>query len=1009
VADLHQLIENLPAELAAAVSRSDRTVEITAVTSDSREAGPGSLFVALRGSRVDGHDYVVQAIRQGCSCVVVERDPGSLPGGTVVRVTDSHAALGVLSAAFHRFPARSMIMIGLTGTNGKTTVSWLLEQMLQNSGFRVGVIGTVNYRYLDRSGKQVVEKAPLTTPGPVLLQQLLRRMADEGVTHVVMETSSHALVQKRLEGICFDLGVFTNLSRDHLDFHGTMEEYFAAKKLLFTRFLKKNGWAVIVADQGGQQNGWGQQLGIELARDAVQLKILTCGFGHDCTVQADRIFQDINGFSCRLGLADKDFFVSSGLTGRYNVLNVLAAAGVGVGLGMEPQDIVQGLGKVQAVPGRLERVLLPGADDRVLPAVFVDYAHTPDALKNVLQTVKKLANGRVICVFGCGGDRDRGKRSLMGAVAAELADLAIVTSDNPRSEEPEAIVREVAAGLAVAGSTELLATELFVGGARQGFTCITNRKTAIYTACSTAGPEDIVLIAGKGHENYQILGRERIFFDDRLESLNGLLRWNTGHLLRATGGVVAGGQQHGLLRAVSTDTRTLERGDIFVALAGDNFDGHDYVTTAVEAGAAAVIIERAVGNIPAGVLVIRVADSLQALGDLAGYRRRLLGLSLKVVAITGSSGKTTVKEMVAKIFSDSLKSVQTGLDPLLKTRGNFNNLIGLPLSLLPVEAGHRMAVLEMGMNQPGEIERLVEIADPDIGCITNIQPAHLEGLGSIEGVARAKGELFAGMRPDTVAVVNYDNLLVRKLPKTSKKITGFAITPQGRRLKPAVRATRIVNCGELGMRFTLHIENWKKRLTVPAPGIHNVSNCTAAAAIAHAAGVEPEIIVAGLIGYRSVDKRMQFMTLPGGVKVLNDGYNANPASMAAALQTVSSFGTGCRRVALLGDMLELGRDAGRAHVETGRLAAALGFDQLAVTGTFAGQVAKGARAGGLTEEQVHRFSDSRAIADWLYSEMIKGRLTAGDWLLVKGSRGMRMEVVLEELEHRFATGIEGGE
>ena len=210
------------------------------------------------------------------------------------------------------------------------------------------------------------------------------------------------------------------------------------------------------------------------------------------------------------------------------------------------------------------------------------------------------------------------------------------------------------------------------------------------------------------------------------------------------------------------------------------------------------------------------------------------------------------------------------------------------------------------------------------------------------------------------------------------------------------------------MRFTLHIDDWKARLTGPAPGVHNVSNCTAAAAISFAAGISPETIVSALTRYRSVDKRMQFMTLPGGVKVLNDSYNANPASMAAALQTVSSFGVDCKRIALLGDMLELGHDAVRAHTEVGRLVAALGYDQLAVTGSFAGQVVSGACSGGMSEEKAHAFSSTLEIADWIYNEMLQGKVAKGDWLLVKGSRGMRMEEVLQELERRFATGIEEG-
>jgi murE/murF fusion protein len=1009
VADLHHLLQTLPERLIVEVVGGDDFGEISSVTCDSREVRPGSMFVALRGCSSDGHRFINQAVGQGCSCVVVEGNVDVPPEVSVVRVTDSHSALGILSAAFHGFPARSMTMIGLTGTNGKTTVSWMLEQMLQSGGFRVGVIGTVNYRYQDRAGNTIVTDAPLTTPGPVVLQKMLHVMADAGVTHVVMETSSHALVQKRLEPIVFDVGVFTNLSRDHLDFHDSMEEYYGAKKLLFTRYLKRDGRAVIVTDSGEQKKSWGLKLCSDLEKTAAGLTVLTCGFDRSCEIRAENLRQDINGFSCRFDLQGEKRVFTSGLTGRYNVLNILAAAGVGIALGLAPEQIVQGLQEVRLVPGRLERVRLAGAEDRQQPSVFVDYAHTPDALRNVLKTLKKLAKGRVICVFGCGGDRDRGKRALMGEAAAELADFSIITSDNPRSEDPALIIDEIAEGMHSAGVKELSVATIFEQG-RYGFTCITDRRTAVHSACSMAKPADIVLVAGKGHENYQITGSKRIFLDDRIEAVNGLLSWNTDHLLKATGGRIESGSRHCLLQSVSTDTRKLTQGDIFVALAGENFDGHDYVVTAVEAGAVAVIIDREVEKLPADVLVIRVKDTTQALGDLAAYRRRLLHRNLKVAAITGSSGKTTVKEMTAAIFSRYLENDtdKTGIDPLLKTAGNFNNLIGLPLSLLPVQAGHKMAILEMGMNHFGEIERLTEIADPDIGCITNVQAAHLEGLGSIEGVARAKGELFAGMRPETTAVVNFDDCRVRKLARTSREVIGFAVTANGRRLKPAVRATRIVNAAEQGMRFTLHIDNWKKRITVPAPGMHNVSNCAAAAAIAHAAGIEPETIVAALADYRSVDKRMQFMSLPGGIQVLNDCYNANPASMAAALHTLSSFGTDCRRIALLGDMLELGAGAVQAHEQIGDLVAELGYDQLAVTGAFAGNIAGGARDRGMADETVFQFSDTLAVADWLYNEMVEGRIVDGDWLLVKGSRGMRMERVLQELQHRFATGIKEG-
>ncbi|MDX9840589.1 MAG: UDP-N-acetylmuramoyl-L-alanyl-D-glutamate--2,6-diaminopimelate ligase, partial [Desulfobulbus sp.] len=944
--------------------------EVTAVTADSRRVIPGSLFVAVRGEKADGRAFLPEAIRRGCLAVVVEEgvdiDALSVP---VLVVPDTHAALAAAAAAWHGYPARHLRLIGITGTNGKTTTSWLIEALLLHAGYRPGVIGTVDYRYHGPDGLHVLCQAPLTTPDPVTLQGLLRTMVDGGATHVVMEVSSHALEQNRLGRLRFDVALFTNLSRDHLDYHQTMERYFAAKELLFQRHLATEATAVIVSETAEGASTWGERLAATLA----DRRVIRCGFSAPTEVRVSDLVQTMAGFSCVLHLGDERCSFSSPLTGGYNVLNILAAAATGLGLGLPVEQIRTGLAGVGRVPGRLERVTLADGAGAAGPAVFVDYAHTPDALENVLLSLRPLATGRLVCVFGCGGDRDRGKRPLMGAIAARWADVAIVTSDNSRTEDPETIVAAVAAGAASTGRQLFGVAELLTAEPPlDGYAVLSDRRQAIVAACSLPRPEDTVLIAGKGHEDYQILGTEKHFFDDRLEAANALACWNARHLLAATGGRVVSGRQSQVFRRISTDTRTIEPGDVFVALRGEQFDGHNYIDRAVRAGAAAVLVDRLPEGLPPEVLAIEVDDTLQALGALAGYRRRLFAPRLQVAAITGSSGKTTVKELVAAIFAEAMAGVRTGIDPLLKTRGNFNNLVGLPLSLLPVEAGHRLAILEMGMNAPGEIARLVAIADPDIGCINNVQPAHLQGLGCIEGVAAAKGELFAGMRPEAVRVVNCDDPLVVALARADRgRQIGFAVTPWGRRHNPVVRVTRQRNLGEAGMRFTLHLGDWAGRFSVPMPGSHNVSNCAAAAAIAHAAGIGPAVIVRGLQRYTPVDKRLVVSEMAGGLRVVNDAYNANPASMAAGLRTVAAFGERCRHLAALGDMLELGPDSEELHREIGALVANLGYDFLAVNGARAEAVAAAARTAGKPAERVRTFAEPRSMADWL-SDLLAG-------------------------------------
>lgn len=989
--------------------------EVKAVASDSRQVKAGYVFVALEGDTLDGHQYVQDAIAKGCLAVVIEKNVYISGNLAVIHVRDSHQAYGQMAAELYGHPGREMNLIALTGTNGKTTTSWIIENMLRENGRKTGVIGTVNYRFFGRDDRLVVREAPLTTPEPVLLQQLLCEMADAGVTDVVMEASSHALSQKRLAGLLFDVGVFTNLSRDHLDYHRTMEEYFEAKSRLFLEYLKDDGVAVVVVDSGAEAKGkshldWGGKLERILQEKTFQLyngkrrnrSYLTCGFDKKCMVSAREFSQDIYGIKGRIFVNEQSFLLQSHLVGRYNALNILAATGTGLVLGLDGPAVQKGILKAGVIPGRLERVLLPADKEKVSgPHVFVDYAHTPDALENVLQTLQQVASGRLVCVFGCGGDRDKGKRPLMGEVAGRLANKIIVTSDNPRTENPLKILQEVEQGLENSRANKTRAHRLFEKETKvPEYIVMEDRSKAIHLACSMAGSDDVVLIAGKGHETYQLTRQGKRFFDDRVEAKNGMLGWTVEKLLSATRGKL---EQHGksrLLGEIVTDSRTITSGDIFLALKGENFDGHDFLDVAVQKGAAAVVVSELCRVDDQDVSVIKVDDTLNALGDLASYRRQLLAPELRVVGITGSSGKTTVKEMTAAIFE--AQAAHLNYPAVLKTKGNFNNLIGLPLSLMDVRAEHATAVLEMGMNSPGEIRRLTEIADPDIGCITNIQHAHLEGLGSIEGVAKAKGELFQTMSDRGIRVVNYDDAHVRTLGgRHGNSVIGFAVTPKGRRHSPEVRATRVFNQGEAGMRFTLHINEWSQRITVPATGEHNVANSVAAAAIATAAGVIPEVIVQGLAGYKSGDKRLQIIQLPGGINVLNDSYNANPSSMVAALRTVAGFGDDCRRFAVLGDMFELGDASVACHREVGRVAAETGIDCLAVIGEYSEEVALAACKAGLDKDMAIRFDAIDDVVDWLMQLIAGKKIRQGDWLLIKGSRGMRMEKVLDSLTERL--------
>jgi UDP-N-acetylmuramyl-tripeptide synthetase len=498
---LRDLIEGVGAS--GADSAGD--LSIAEVRDDSRAVGPGDLFVAVRGQTVDGHDYLPAAAERGAVAAVVERPVSreTFPG-VQLEVAAAAAALARIAANRHRRPAESLSLIGVTGTNGKTTTTFLAEALVRAAGGEPGVLGTVSYRW-----RGVSREAPFTTPTPLALHATLAEMRDAGVTHVAMECSSHALALDRLAGLRFKVAAFTNLTQDHLDFHHTMEAYRDAKAVLFREHLAGDGRGVVLLDH---------PYGAFMAEAAGQ-KALTVSASEEqpADVRLVRWHQSIEGIASQFQTPRGTVHVRSPLIGRFNLENIAVAVGIGVGLGMPAEQIGQALAGVQGVPGRLERV--PAADAHGF-GVFVDYAHTPDALERVMAAARPLVTGRLLVVFGCGGDRDRTKRPKMGRAVSRDADLAIVTSDNPRTEEPGSIVDMILEGVKAEPTVALSAADLST--ASKGHVAIIDRRQAIAAAIAAARPGDVVVIAGKGHEDYQIVGKVKHHFDDREEAAKAL-------------------------------------------------------------------------------------------------------------------------------------------------------------------------------------------------------------------------------------------------------------------------------------------------------------------------------------------------------------------------------------------------------------------------------------------------------------------------------------------------------
>ena len=491
MAKLQSLIVDMAATLVG-----DADVEVTGIQYDSRKVMPGDLFACLPGTKVHGHAFIPQVIAAGAAALLVE-DAAVVPAGVpAIVVADSREGVAKIAANFYGHPSDTLTLIGVTGTNGKTTVTTLLRNMLQAAGHPTGLIGTMAYRIGDE-----VLKAPHTTPQAVDLQALLARMRDAGLTHAVMEVSSHALCQHRVTGCRFAVAAFTNLTQDHLDYHGTMEAYREAKSELFANpQYQPAGGAMTCLVNADDPNA---EFFAARAIGPVRRFGLSGG-----DYQATGVELRAYGSRFTLRYPGGTISVQIQLVGSFNVSNALAALALAIELGVDPSRAATALAREPQVDGRFQRVPASGNGK---PTVVVDYAHTPDGLEKVLSTAHEIAPGRVVAVFGCGGDRDRTKRPRMAAIAAQWARDIIVTSDNPRSEDPQAIIEEILTG--------------FTKEDRQRVTVEADRAKAIRRAIHNASADDLVVLAGKGHEDYQIFADRTIHFDDREEAARALAEW----------------------------------------------------------------------------------------------------------------------------------------------------------------------------------------------------------------------------------------------------------------------------------------------------------------------------------------------------------------------------------------------------------------------------------------------------------------------------------------------------
>jgi murE/murF fusion protein len=905
-----------------------RIVEFGAhLTSDSRLVMHGDVFVAIPGKLGDGRDFIAAAIERGASAVLLHVDDpqawqskeAEVP---LFAVLNLKTRLGVLADLWYDRPSAKMTVIAVTGTNGKTTcVDWL-SQALRGDGQKVGVIGTLGVTYPDG----YLVPGQLTTPDVISVHKTLAMLHEVGATYVAMEASSIGLDQGRLDGVRIHIAGYTNLSRDHLDYHKTMQAYEAAKARLFSWPGLK--FAILNLDD---------LVGVRLALQA-SCAMLTYSITNQAdaaTLTASELRPQAHGKAFILNSQGRQEPVQSRALGNHNVSNLLCVSGVLQALGWDLAKISDAIAVLNPVDGRLERVnaLLSNVP---VPVVVADYAHTPDALERVLRTLRPLTQsrqGKLWCIFGCGGNRDAGKRPIMGVVAQRLADHVVVTSDNPRNEEPATILADIIADLPGTANNVLV---------------IEDRAQAILRTVLGANVNDVILIAGKGHETYQEVRGVRHAFDDR--------QWAQAAFVLM--------QE----RPVQTDSRKLDVGAVFVALRGENFDGHDFLKQVAELGASVAIVDKRDATL--ALPQIALGDTRAALLALGHAWRRQF--SIPMIAVTGSNGKTTTKEMIAAILVAWL-----GQEQSLATVGNLNNELGVPLTLLRLRRAHQAAVIELGMNHPGEIEVLARIVAPTVALVNNAQREHQEFMASVEAVALENGSVFGSLSEDGIKVYPEDeefSALWGRL-STQHPSLRFGMTEQAGVWPSEIQSDA------LGSTFVLNLPDGQCKIQLSVPGLHNVRNALAAAACAHSAGAPHFAITRGLESFQAVSGRMQTYRLSNQRVLIDDSYNANPDSVRAAIDVLASLPA--PRVLVLGDMGEVGDNGPEMHREVGAYARERGVEHLLTLGEA-------------TRESVRAFGASGVMGT--SSEQLCEMLCAlsAQSMLVKGSRFMRMERIVKE-------------
>ena len=935
------------------VDKKNSKAFFSGISFSSSKVKKNNIFFAIKGTKVDGNNFIKKAITKGAKIIVSEKKIIK-KNKNIIYLYSSNVRKLLSEVSYKILDDKPQKLIAVTGTNGKSSIADFYYQILNLNLKKVASVGTLGVRYNNKN-------KPLsnTTLDPIQLSSILKDLKKQKIEYVIMEASSHGLKQNRLDGLLFDIGIFTNLSHDHLDYHKNLKNYLSSKLYLFKELMKKKGTIITDANipqfKKIEKISLKKKINLDLILSKKGIQLISHRFENEKQV-------------LKIRFKNKNYNINLNLIGEIQVKNILMAMLAANKSGLKIEKIIKIIHKIKPVEGRLQNI----GNIKNNSKVILDYAHTPAALELALINLKEqFSSSKINLVFGCGGNRDSKKRKIMGKIAEKYSDKIYLTDDNPRDENPSKIRTDIKEGIRRTKIYEL-----------------PNRKKAIYEAIKNLNTGDLLLIAGKGHEKTQDYGKKRIFFSDKkiiLESIksknNSLSKDLKLNIINEQSKSKISNNL--LIKNITIDSKVTKKNDIFFAIKGKKIDGNRFVNEVLQKKASLAIVNRINKNCAISKQ-IKVKNSLNFLTKCSSIYRD--NISAKVISITGSCGKTTLKEMMGYVLK---KISKTTYSPK-----SFNNKYGVPLSLFNLKQNDDFGVLEVGMDKKGEIDNLTKIIKPDLGVITNISYAHSKNFNNIKQIAEAKAEIINNIKKNGSIILNMDddfynyhkNLALKK----KLKVISFSIKNKSSTVK-LIKVKKLKNKYEIFIKIKGQSVSFYSK-TDNKNNLYNILATIASISLyIDVKAFKKDIFLnfkipkgRGDISKVRLRKKEIFL--------VDESYNSNPLSLKSALENYDKIDSkNSKKYLILGDMLELGKNSISQHKAMSKIVNKTKINQVYVIGKYIKETFKGLKS----NKKAKILNDKFSIIN-----LINDNLNNNDYLMIKGSNSTGLHKITNDLKQK---------